>query len=99
MSFHFNKLEFPSPKIALFKVWLKLAHMFLRRFLIFLNVFSQFHNYLAFKKGVVLHLNKREFPSPKITLCIVWLKLAHWYWGGRFLIYQYIFANFRIYLP
>ena len=44
-----------------------------------INVFSLFRNYLPLGKGVVLHLNKLEFPSPNDALCQVWLKLAQWF--------------------
>ena len=40
-------------------------------------------DYLPFGKGVALYLNKLEFPSPKDTLCQVWLKLAQWFWRRR----------------
>ena len=62
---HLNKLKFPSPNDALCQVRLKLAHWFLRRrFLKFVNVFSQFCNYLLLKKGTGLHLNKLDPPTP-----------------------------------
>ena len=74
---HLNKLESPSPKDALCQVWLKLAQWFWRRGLFnFVNVFSLFHNYLPLEKGGALHLKKLESPSPRDTLCQVWLKLA-----------------------
>ena len=73
---HLNKLESPSPKDALCHVWLKMAEWFWRRFFNFVNVFSLFCNYLPLEKGVALHLNKLEYPSPKDALCQVWLKLA-----------------------
>ena len=69
---HLNKLEFPSPKDALCQVWFKLTQWFWRRFLNFVNVFSQFHYYLPLKKGGALHLNKLESSSPKDALCQVW---------------------------
>ena len=37
------------------------------------NLFLLIPNYLPFGKGVALHLNKLESPSPKDTLCQVWL--------------------------
>ena len=46
-------------------------------FLKFVNVVSLFPYYLPLEKGMALHLNKTEFPSPKDALCHVWLKLAH----------------------
>ena len=60
-------VESPSPKDALWQVWLKVAHWFRRRrFRNFLNVFSLFRcYYLLLGKGVNLHLNKHEFPSAK----------------------------------
>ena len=76
---HLNKLESPSPKDALWQVWLKLTWWFWgRRFLNFVNVhvFSLFHNYLLLEKGGALQFNKLESPSPRDTLCQVWLKLA-----------------------
>ena len=74
---HLNKLESPLPKDALCQVWLKLTlvlEWFLRSFLNFVNVFSLFHYYLPLEKGGALHLNKHESPSPRDTMCQVWLK-------------------------
>ena len=75
MAPHLNKFESSSPKDALCQVWLKLAQLFWRRrFLIFVNVFLLFCNYIPLKKDVVLHLNKQESPSPKdalIQVCMV----------------------------
>ena len=42
-----------------------------------------FLNYLHFGKGVALHLTKLKSPSPRDTLCQVWLKLAQWFWRRR----------------
>ena len=50
-----------------------------KKILKFVNVFSLFSNYLPLEKGGALHLNKTEFPSPKIALCQVGLKLAQWF--------------------
>ena len=49
-----------------------------RRFLKVVNLFLLFPNNLPFGKSVALHLNKLESPSPRDTLCQVWLKLAQW---------------------
>ena len=50
-TFHLKKLESPSPKDALWQVWLKLVQWFWRRrFLNFVNVISLFHNYLPLEK-------------------------------------------------
>ena len=85
---HLNKLESPSPKNALCWVWIKLALCFWRRrFLKVGNLILSFPNYLPFGKGVALHLNKLESPSPKDALCQDWLKLAQWFW-------RRIFENF-----
>ena len=54
-----------------------------RRFLKVVNLFLLIPNYLPFGKGVALHLNKLESPSPKDSLCQVWLKLAQWFWRRR----------------
>ena len=81
---HLNELEFPSPKDAWCKVWLKWAQWFWRRrFFNFVNVFSLFRNYLPLEKGGALHLNKLESPLPKDALCQVWLKLAQRFWRRR----------------
>ena len=77
MVIYLNKLESPLLKDALCQVWLRLAKRFWRRrFLNFINAFSLFHNYLPLEKCGALHLNKLQFPSPKDTLCQVWLKLV-----------------------
>ena len=79
-----KKLESPSSKNALYQDWLKLAQWFWRRrFFNFFNVFLCFRNYLPLEKCGVLHLNKLESPSPRDTLCQVWLKLAQWFWRRR----------------
>ena len=63
---HFNKLESYSPKDDLCQIWLKLVQWFLRIiFLIFVNVFLLFRNYLSLEKGGALHLNKLVSPSDK----------------------------------
>ena len=69
------------------------------RFLNFVNIFSLFCNYLPLKKGLSLHLNKFESPSPKNALCKVWLKLERWFWSRRFLNFINVFSVFRNYLP
>ena len=89
MVLHLNKLEYPSPKDALWQVWLKLVQWFLRRFLNFVNVFSLFHNYVSLEKGGALHLNKLESPSPKDALCQVWLKLVRWFLRRRWKCEKY----------
>ena len=84
MALHLNKYESPLPKDALCQVWLKLGQWFFRRrFLKFVNVFSLFPYYLPLEKGGALHLNKLESPSPKDTLCQVWLKLVQWFLRRR----------------
>ena len=78
-----NKLEFPSPKDDLCQDWLKLAQWSGKEiFFTFVNVFTQFSNYLPLEKGGALHLNKLESPSPKDTLCQV-PRLAQWFWRRR----------------
>ena len=53
------------------------------------NVFLLIWYHLPLEKGVALHLNKLEFPSPKDALCQVWLKLAQWFRRRRFLNFCY----------
>ena len=53
------------------------------------NLFLLFPNYLPFGKGVALHLNKLKCPSPRDTLCQVWLKLAQWFWRRRWKCEQF----------
>ena len=61
---HLNKLESPSPKVAMWQVWLKLVQWFLRKILLnFVDVFLLFHNYLPLEKGGAYHLNKFKTPS------------------------------------
>ena len=45
--------------------------------------FRYFGNNLPLEKGLVLHLNKLESPSPKDALCQVWLKLTQWFQRTR----------------
>ena len=100
MVLNLNKLESPSPKDALCQVWLKLTQWFWRRiFLKFVIVFLLFRNYLSLEKGVALHLNKFESPSPKDALFQVWLKLAQWFWRRIFFNFVNIFSLYHNYLP
>ena len=70
-----------------------------RRFLKFVNLHSQFLNYLPLEKGKALHLKKLESPSPKDALYQAWLKLAQWFWRRRFLKFVNVLSPFRNYLP
>ena len=63
----------------------------------FINVFPLLHYYLPLEKGVALHLNKLESPSPKDSLCQVWLTLAQWF-TRFFLDFFIVFSLFRYYL-
>ena len=97
---HLKKLESPSPKDALYQVWLGLAQWFcIRRSFNFINVFSLFPNYVPLEKGVALHLNKLESPSTNDALCQVWLKLDQWFWRRRCFNFVNVFVLFRNYLP
>ena len=63
MVLYLNKLESPSPKNALWQVWLQLVQWFLRRiFLNFINVFLLLRNYLPLEKGRALYLTKLGSP-------------------------------------
>ena len=75
MTLYLCKLESTSPKDAFCQVWMKLAQGFWRRFLNFINGILLFRKHLSLEKGMALHLNKLEFPSPN-SFCHVWLKLA-----------------------
>jgi hypothetical protein len=70
MALYLNKLEFPSPKDNLYPFRLNLALWFWRkRFFFNFNVFSLFRYYLPLDKGILLYLNKLEFPLTKDDLC------------------------------
>ena len=72
---HQNKVESPSPKNALCQVWLKLTHWFLRtRFFKVRQCIFAISLLPPLEKGLALHLNKFESPSPRGALCQVWLK-------------------------
>ena len=53
------------------QIWLKLNKWFWRRLLNNFNVYQLFCYYLPLERGVTLHLNKLDFPSPKDALCLV----------------------------
>ena len=61
--------------------------------------FWQFHNYLRLENGRTIDLNKLEFPTPKETLCHVWLILTQWFWRRSFIKFVNVFSKFRNYLP
>ena len=65
-----------------------------RAFLNSINVFSLFRIYLPLERGMALHLNKPEYPSPKNALCQVWLKLALLFLRRRFLNFVNVFSLF-----
>ena len=87
MAFHLNKTWIPFINDASCQVWLKLAQclQFLWRFFNF--VYTLFVYYLPFEEGVMLHLNKSEFPLPKNYLCQVWLII------GWMVVEKNIFVN------
>ena len=63
------KVKFPTSKVTLCQVWLKLDQWVLRRRLLnFVNVFLLLRYYLFLKKGMALHLYKLESPLPKDAL-------------------------------
>ena len=78
---HLNKLESPSPMDALCQGWLKLALWFWKgRFFNFVNVFSQFRNYVPLEKGGALNLNNLNPLHPGM-LCAkfgwIWIKRSN----------------------
>ena len=60
---------------------------------------SQFRYSHLLEKGVALHLNKLECPSPKDALLQDWLKLDRWFWRWRFFNFVNVFLLFCYYLP
>ena len=79
-----KKLEFLSPKDALYQVWLKLAQRFLSEkiFLISLMYFRYFvFTFLCKKAGPFIWKNWN--PLTKDALCQVWLKLPKRFWRRR----------------
>ena len=89
---HLNKHECPSPKILCAKFGWNWPTGSSEDFKILSMYFRYFFNYLPLGKCGVLHLNKFECPSPKNTLCQVWLKLVHWFWKSRFLKFVNVFS-------
>ena len=74
---HLNKLESPSPKDALWQVWLKLAQWFWRRrFLNFVNVFSLFWIISPWKRAGPFFWKKTWIPLT--TECFVpsWVEIG-----------------------
>ena len=94
----FEQTWIPFTKGWLVSVWLKLMQRFWRKiFLNFVNVFSLFRYYLPWKRAGSF-LNKLVFPSSKVALCQVWLKLVQWFWRKWFINFINLFSQFRVYL-
>ena len=55
--------------------------------------------YIPFGKDVAIHLNIFNSASPKDASCLVWLKLAWWFWRKRFLNFVNAFLLFCYHLP
>ena len=65
----------------------------------FVDIFPLFHYYLPYEKGMALHLNKHDFPSPKDALCQVWWKMAQWFLRRRrFINFFSVFSLFPYHL-
>ena len=97
-----KKLESSSPNDSLCRFgWNWPSGAGVEDFLKFSMYFNYFKHYLIFEKGLALHLNNLELPSPKDALCQVWLKLAQWFWRmpRRFLKFVNFFLLFPNYLP
>ena len=101
MILHWNKIESPSPKDALWQVWLKLVQWFLKR--VFLKMLSMYFSCFVYispwNRTGALHLNKLESLSPKDALCQVWLNLVQWFLRGDFFYFVNVFFLFCNYLP
>ena len=99
MVLHLNKLESPSHKDSLCKVCLKLAQWFLRRLLNFINVFSQFCNYLPWKRaGPFIWTNLNPHHSRMLCAKFGW----NWPCGSReeyCFNFINVFSLFCNYLP
>ena len=67
------------------------AKWFLGRFLNFVNVFLQFHNWSSLEKGVVLHLNKLENSLHPGMLCAKF----GWNWPNDSWQEMKIWKNYR----
>ena len=70
-----------------------------RRFLNFVRVFTLFRQYLGLEKGVALYLNELESPSPKDSLCQVWLKLVYWFLRRFFKNFVNVFSTWSLTIP
>ena len=92
-SFIWTNLNLFTRGYTLYQVCLKLAQLFWRRFLKVVNSFLLFPNYLPFGKDMALQLNKLESPSPRNTLCQVWLKMA------QCMVLEKIFKSCQILSP
>jgi hypothetical protein len=80
LALNLNNLEFLLLKDILYRVWLKLACWFWRRFFKIFSVFLLFRYYLPLVKGVALHMNNSESPPPKNNLCQLCLQLVQMFW-------------------
>ena len=65
----------------------------------FESLSKYFHYYLLLKKGMSLHLNKNDCPSPNDALSQVWLKFALLFLRRRFLKFVNVLSPFPYYLP
>ena len=94
-----KQLESSFFKDALCHVWLKFAQWFLRRLLNFVIVFLLFRYNLPIEKGMTLHWNKLESPSPWDVYCQVWLNMIQLVWRRRIFYLVKVFLLFLYYLP
>jgi hypothetical protein len=79
-----NKVESPSHKDDICRVWLNLAQRFWRRFLKWPHPIFIFLWLSPLWRECVLYLNKLEFNSLKDNLYQVWLILVCWFCRKRF---------------
>ena len=98
--FHLNKHKSSIPTDAFCQVWLKLAQWFYsRRFFNFCQCIFTISLLSPLKKRRSTSFKKLESPSPKGDLCLVWLKLAQWFWRRRLFQFVKVFLQFHNYLP
>ena len=87
-----HKIKTLSPNDALCKFVEFGTYLRRRKFFYVVKSFSLFRLNLPLEKGVAPYLNKLKFPLPKDALGLIYLKLAQWFWIGRFLNVVNVFS-------
>ena len=80
MALRLNSLDFPSPKDDLALCLVEIGPLGLKKKIIKdCQCIFAISSLSPLEKCMTLHLNRLESPSPKDTLCQIWLKLALWF--------------------